>query len=252
MAPRYYRVAAVGSQLGIGVAGSIHLRIDAVGKENGTNAPYCIPNELICAQLATHLRLPVPPSALVKSTSVAPMFASLNFNMSGNSLPPADPARCYSLSPIYSTGLLLFDILVANSDRHAGNLAIDAASKPPQLHIFDHSHALLGNAQDRGVDRLHAMTDRLAVTGGLFTGGNRHCLLDVVDSDRHFPLWIDRITKLPDFQIEEACIDARPLGLSAPETDACERFLKRRRDEYAKLINDNRSEFSAIATWNLV
>ena len=89
-----YRIAAVGAQLGIGVAGSVNLTIDAVAKANSANAPYCIANEMICAEIGRFLRLPIPPGGIVTSAHHPPMYASLNFNLTGVALPPVNPSLC--------------------------------------------------------------------------------------------------------------------------------------------------------------
>jgi len=247
-----YRIAAVGAQVGIGVADSVHLSIAAIGKENGASAPYCIPNELICSEIGRFLRLPLPPSGIVTSPARAPMFASLNFNLLGVSLPPVNPPTCARLLPDLSTGLLLFDILVGNSDRHPGNLSMDVSTSPPTMNVFDHSHALLGNHAGAGETRLTSMAGRLAVTGGPLTRGNRHFLLDVVNVDTYFPSWIARITKIPDFIIEGVCADAAPFGITPTEATAAQKFLKQRRDNISDLITGNRAEFRAITTWSMI
>lgn len=247
-----YRIAAVGQQVGIGVAGSTHLTVDAVGKENTPNAPYCIANEMICAELGRFLRLPVPPGGIVTSPHHPAMYASLNFNLTGVALPPVNPAQCVQLLPRLATGLLLFDILIANSDRHAGNLSVDALANPPQMNVFDHSHALLGNSAGQGALRMAALAGHLAVTGGPWTGGNRHCLLDAVSDDAHFAFWIARIAALPDFVIEEVCADAIPFGMSAAESQAVQTFLKTRRDSFTDLIDQHQAEFHAINLWSIL
>lgn len=45
-------------------------------------------------------------------------FASLDFNLTGITLLPVDVTQCVNLLPELSAGLLLFDILIANCDRH--------------------------------------------------------------------------------------------------------------------------------------
>ena len=247
-----YRIAAIGAQLGIGVAGSVNLTVDAVGKANSANAPYCIANEMICAEIGRFLRLPVPPGGIVTSAHHPPMYASLNFNLTGVALPPVNPALCVQLLPNLATGLLLFDILIANSDRHAGNLSVDSLATPPQMNVFDHSHALLGNAAGLGVLRVTALAGHLAVTGGAYTGGNRHCLIDAVNDDQHFTTWIARITALPDFVIEEICADAMPFGMTLAESQAVQTFLKDRRDTFTNLIEQHRAEFHAINLWSII
>ncbi len=247
-----YRIAAVGAQVGIGVAGSVNLSVGAVGKGNGPNAEYCIANELICGEIGRFLRLPIPPGGIVTSAHHPALYASLDFNLAGVALPPVNPAQCFNLLPRPATGLLLFDILIANSDRHAGNLSLNTAINPPQMNIFDHSHALLGHQHGLGEQRVHALAGHLAVTGGPWTGGNRHCLLDVVSVDQHFSLWIDRITALPDFLIEEICEDARPFGITAAESLAVQTFLKDRRNTFTALIQNHQADFPAIQNWSII
>jgi len=247
-----YRIAAVGAQLGIGVADSAHLTVHAIGKGNGPNAPYCVANEMICAELGRFLRLPVPPGGIVTGANHPPLYASLNFNLAGVDLPPVRPSGCVARFPYLATGIVLFDILIANSDRHAANLSVDLSTRPAQMNVFDHSHALFGSTPERAVDRIAAFTGRLGTTGGAYTGGSRHCLLDHLDSDKDFPIWIERIAAIPDFFFDEVCADARPFGVSNADISAAQDFLKGRRDTLPQLIKDNRAEFRAIKTWTLL
>jgi len=154
-----YRLMSVGQQVSIGVAGSHFVTLDAVAKQNSNNAPYCVPNEMICAELGQFLRLPIPPVGIVRESDpkALPWFASLNFNLTGNALPPVDPTTCVASLPDLSTGLLIFDILITNSDRHAGNLAVDVLANPPKMTVFDHSHALFGYHAGLGQQRLAYM-----------------------------------------------------------------------------------------------
>jgi hypothetical protein len=247
-----YRIAAVGAQLGMGAADSTHLTVHAIGKGNGPNAPYCIANELICAELGRFLRLPVPPGGIVTGASHLPLYASLNFNLAGVDLPPVRPSGCVRLFPFLATGIVLFDILIANSDRHSANLSVDLSTKPAQMNVFDHSHALFGSTPGQAADRIAAFTGRLGITGGDYTGGNRHCLLDHLDSDKDFPAWIERIAAIPDFFFDEVCADALPFGVSKAEVAVAQDFLKERRATLPQLINDNRAEFRSITTWTLL
>ncbi len=148
-------------QLGIGVAGSSHVSTSAVAKCNGNNAPYCVPNELIASEIGRFLRLPLPPAGILdvpKPPAAMPQrhwFASLDFNLVGNALPPVECARCVAELPDLSAGLLLFDILIGNCDRHPGNFSVDfLAVNGPQMNIFDHSHALFGYIAGQGAARV--------------------------------------------------------------------------------------------------
>ena len=256
MSAANYRLVSVGNQLGIGVAGSRYLTISAVGKQNVTNAPYCIPNELICGELGRFLRLPVPPLGVVKSAGGENWIASLDFNLVGNDLPPINPAQCVRMLPTLSAGVLRLDIWIANLDRNRRNLSVDALATPSQMSIYDHGIALFGFGKDKGLERLAQREGKLGISWKDVrepskSGAHRHCLLDVIDTDVHFDHWLKRIEAMPDFLIEDICRDAMPYGLNLEETNAAIGFLKTRRDTMRKLINDNRTEFTAIKQWSL-
>lgn len=199
--------------------------------------------------------LPVPPGAIVHAPGNALAeywFASLDFNLTGHSLPPVDVDDCVAQLPDLSTGLLLFDILVANCDRHAGNFAVDfLAAGDPQMSVFDHGHALFGFIDGQGAQRLTVLRDRLGASGGSVTTGNRHCLLDVLNTSDHFVKWLDRIAALPDFFIEDRCRAALGLGIGDSEASAAIDFLKFRRDNLRAVLNNHRPEFRGIVPWSL-
>jgi hypothetical protein len=249
-----YRLISFDRQMGIGVAGSMQATISAVAKANSPSAPYCVPNELICAELGRFLRLPVPPCGIIHAPDapVTTWFASLDFNLAGSSLPPVDAGRCVTELPQLSAGLLAFDILVANCDRHRKNFAVDFSLSPPRMAVFDHSHALMGYEPGKGADRLRDLQDRLAISGGSHTRGNRHCLLDLISTDDHFGLWLERIRAIPDFLIEDLCRDAADLGASREEAQFAADFLRARRDNIAGLIKSHQNEFRAIRQWRLI
>ncbi len=180
------------------------------------------------------------------------LFASLDFNLTGVALPPVDPFQCAGTFPDLSAGLLLFDILVANCDRHRGNLSADLLAKPPQMNVFDHSHALFGFHAGQGEARLGELRDRLGVSGGSHTHGNRHCLLDVLTTADYFAKWIDRIAKIPDFFLEDACGDVVGLGITDTEAKAGVDFLKHRRDDLRRIIETGKAEFRGISQWSLL
>jgi hypothetical protein len=223
-------------------------------KGNSLNAPYCIPNELICAEIGRFLGLPIPPTGVVISShpGVSPWFASLDFNLTGNALPPVDPKQCVAQLEELSAGVLLFDVLVANSDRHRGNLAVDFFAKPPEMNIFDHSHALCGWQAGQAQKRLHSLRNALGITGNPPTAGNRHCLLDPVPTDTYFDKWVGRIQKIPDFFIEDVCQSTVTYGLSGSEVSEVISFLQYRRDNILQIIDQHRAEFTNITQWRLI
>src|SRR5262249_2870862 len=135
-----------------------------------------------------------------------PFFGTVKFNLWGDDLPEVSPAACVRAyadtrfaRPNHVTGTLLFDVWIANGDRHVRNLALDTTVTPHQLHVFDHSHALFGSEGGRGAARLGRLrTEALGVAETTDPSGNRHCLLDAVKTNKHFPEWLKRIREVPE------------------------------------------------------
>lgn len=247
-------LVGAGAKLKLGPTG-VEVELDRKGiQQLSPQVPYCIPNELICAEIGRFLYLPAPPAGTIHAPGANPpdWFASLDFNLTGNALPPVDPARSWAELPDLSTGLLLFDILVANCDRHRQNFSVDFLATPPVMSVFDHSHALFGFQTGQGVQRFAELRDRLGVSGASRTHGNRHCLLDALTTDAHFGKWIERISALPNFLIEELCRDAVGLGITATEAVAAVDFLKYRRDNFRRIIDSSRTQFGGIQQWSLL
>lgn len=259
MTNRAYKIAAVGNPVGQGATDSYWMTVGAVGKNN-SRSEYSIPNEFISCEIGRFLRLPIPPGALIREAhSEAIWYASLNFDVEGEELPPVDADYCTSELPDLSTGVLVFDILLANSDRHRGNLTIDSSTQPPALSVFDHSHALFGGRVGQevqlGKPRLESLQERLAISNSTITRGvargNRHCLLDGISTSAHFDKWIERVEAIPDFFIKEVCLEAVGLGIGDSEAQAANDFLVYRKGKLRDIIRENESEFRSIEQWGL-
>jgi len=221
-------------------------KVEAFFKDS-TVLKYCVPNEHICTEIGRFLGLPVPPSALVYKAGHNPehFFASLNFNLSPSALPPIDTARCGTTMAFETVGIVLFDVLIANEDRHRFNLSLDVSRNPPQLTVFDHSHALFGHQNGLGIARLVGVGDKLGI--------GTHCLLREINTDAFFGEWISRIRGLPNYLIDAICDATVPLGMiTAGEAAAAKDFLKHRKGEIERIIRMNKAEFSAISHWSLL
>jgi hypothetical protein len=173
----------------------------------------------------------------------------LNFNLQGDRLPPVDPDECVSLVPDLAAAVLLFDIWVVNGDRHVANLALDTSATPVVLSVFDRSHALLGRQANGAATRLVRLRDDLGIAEGTDPTGNRHCLLDAIHTDAHFPKWLDRIAKFPDYVIDDTCRLAVGTGATQDEAWAAVQFLKYRRDQLRSIITTHRDRFT-VPTWS--
>lgn len=122
-----YKVWAVGSPVGIGVTQAINVGLAAIAKKATSTDPYIVSNETICNQIAQILLLPCPPGSLLFRAGEQ-YFASLNFNIGDLTLPPADPGVIVDLHVELSWGIILFDVLCMNADRHTGNISHDQST----------------------------------------------------------------------------------------------------------------------------
>lgn len=239
-----------------GITGARVVRLSAIAKTDGQDAPYCLANEVVCAELGRLLGLPIPPYTLVDLPAKPPTrpvpiraFSSLDFALQGVRLPPVDPAECVRLVPDLCAGVALFDVLVINTDRHAGNLAMDT-SGPPRLAVYDHSHALLGDVRGQAVQRLEAAS-RILGCDGTLTGPNTQCLLSALTNDLHFDKWLGRIEAIPDFVIDDLVAAAKELGCTGGEGDSLAAFLKDRRSNVRQIIQAHQASFPGITQWSL-
>jgi hypothetical protein len=235
--------------VGIGVSNSSYLHLEAIGKTSGPGNPYCVVNEIVAAEIGRRLRLPVPPCCVVMDPQSRAFFASLNFNLTGNALPPIIPANFTGVFGDTVADILAFDIYICNSDRHAGNLTADYTA-PARCNVFDHSHAVLGGNPPMGSARLTIARNALVIDGGI--GGSRHCLIDQVTDDRWFDRMLKRIEAVEEYFIKELVSDMAEYGLSTQEVNDLTTFLLERRTLVRGLISSNKPAFPAISQWSLL
>lgn len=206
--------------------------IHALAKPNNDESPYLVANEIIASEIGRYLMLPIPPSC-VTPTDGGTYFLSLDFNLTGMPLPRVFPEEIVEFFPHYAAGIISFDTLVANYDRHTGNIAAVTASQPRRLNVFDHDRCLLGHFPNAGIDHLKGIESQLAIVGR----GNNHCLVPYVTETKPFYEWFERIAGIPDFLITETCKDAtRYGGLTSDECMAVTDFLLKRRCEVNTLL----------------
>ncbi len=209
----------------------------------------CIANEYISGRIGIFLGLPIPPFAITHDKDENVYFSSLDFNFNRAILPPIVPDRCVACLPELCTGILLFDILIANEDRHEANLVTDSVSSPKFIHVYDHDQALLSGRNSEGVRRLKTLWDHLGITGGSM-GGNRHVFLDLLSNAGLFSLWEERIDSIPNWFIDEACDYAESeLDVTPEESKTLKAFLKHRKVRISDIIKSNRDEFKGITNW---
>jgi hypothetical protein len=247
----------VADPLGFGQStrGLFYGEVPAIHKWNTETSPYCVPNEFICGTLGTYLGLPIPPFAITvppQGMAAKHMFSSLNFNFEGRDLRPVIPANCVASLAKLCTGIFLFDVLIANSDRHDSNLAVDRMDVPREMQVFDHECALFGanlGSHPHGIERLKKLRDRLGVSGGAVTGNNTHLFLREFLDTTHFREWINIIKNLQISFIKRTCQRSRRFGLTKEEAVEAESFLVHRKDNLEGIVTKHKKEFSAIKKW---
>ena len=212
--------------------------------------PYTVAVEYICAELARMIRIPVPPSfvAELPGEETTPAFTSLGFNLSGGTTPPADPVAAVAADADMATGIVVFDAWIYNSDRHPKNLSFQVVRAPHRFNVFDHGHALLFYP-----DALQTGVTRLGICGPAgHDRGNRHCLLDALDTGEFFGKWLDRVQRVPPDLIGEIVADSEELGLPAQLVGPTTDFLVLRQRTLPLLFKEHRDQFPLVTDWTLV
>lgn len=245
------RFESIGRGGGVNTEKTFVVKTEAIGKSQWNESPYLLANEWICANIAQFLRLPIPPFVIVrkKSRNTA-MFISYSFD--GDSKPDdVEPQHLYDKFPDACTGIVVFDILVANCDRNRGNIQVDDPRSPQSFYLFDHERALFYIYKGEGIKRLRSRIDRLGVTDGGDSGDEFHCLVELIDSAESISKWLARIRSIPDWFIDEVCEEMWKVSITRTECDFVKSFLKKRRDEIGPLIDSNRHRFPQVSHWPL-
>jgi hypothetical protein len=246
-----YRLTRIAAAHRGGMNQAIDAEIRGVGKSNA-QGPFTIANEVITARLGQTLGLPVPAGVVAEGTGGTLYYLSLDVSKEGKALPPAVAVDFAQEEPRIAAGCVVFDILIANSDRHAGNLARDPGFDPPRPSLFDHGHALLGTAPPSGLDRLVAAEDILGCLGTDPLPGNRQCLIDHIADAACLRHWIDRVAAVPDFIVEDVCAEAVALNLLQHDLAAeLASWINRRRKRVHELVCSHKADFPSIQQWDL-
>jgi hypothetical protein len=241
-----YAIAKAIQRVGVGVSDAYFLELVAIGKMS-LPSRFIVANEYISAKMGTYLGLPIPPFALLQQKGTNPQvwFGSLDYRLTGESLPQIDPETFVEEFPNISTGIILFDIWIANSDRHEGNLNVDRSAQKPRVNVFDHSHSLF---LAEGAKRLERLADHAGITASADPGATGHCLIEHLGTDAHFDAWLDRIEDAPRFLIRQACRDVVEVELlSSDEGDRVEKFLTSRQRRIGGIVEENEGSFPKIA-----
>ena len=229
-----YKVWGWGKPLGIGVTGASEVGIAGVAKKGTLTEPHIVANEVVCNALAHSLLLPCPPGATLDKAGET-WFFSLDFNVAGHSLPPIIAGDIVADFPRLSWGIILFDSLVLNHDRHDRNISHDTSTNVVQ--IFDHSHAFIRTTGDVSATLAYS-ADKLCI--------GAHCLATEICDTDGMDNWLDRISQIPDYFIEGIVDQAAFVGLPPDKSDECKRFLKHRRSNLRTIVQANMASFPKL------
>jgi len=222
--------------------------VTGIGKANRheeVGSPFTVPNEYICAMLANLIGLTVPPFCVTRYEG---RWYFVSMLIDEPPLKAVDPSEIVKLDGgDIASGILVFDIFIANNDRKEKDLWLDPHIG--EVVIFDHSHALLG--YERGVsERLRLLENELGILGDGKCPD--HCLLEHIETDAFFPKWIERIKSLrPDIIdeiVEEGCryANSEDHPLSSNDIENLKSFLKRRKGRIEELIKRHKDKFKRM------
>jgi hypothetical protein len=236
--------------------GEIKGAVPALHKWNSKDRPYSVANDYICSTIGQFLGLPIPPFAITQPPNAQPskyVFSSLSFNFGNRDPSPVEADPCVASQPELCAGIVAFDVLIANNDRHDENLAVDRLDSPREIHVFDQDCGLFGINSGKaafGTARLDALVQRLGITGSDFTDGNRHILLDAIKDTKFFEPWLAKAWQLGIPYLQRICDYVVRLELiNEEEAKAAVSFLEYRGRGLAGILNRHRSEFSGVSAW---
>jgi hypothetical protein len=207
---------------------------------------YLLANERICGSLGWHLRLPIPPFALMRKSDVTKRyFASLDFGSKDTQPKDMIPSRVCEAMAKTASGVIVFDIWIANPDRHEQNVKVDDPDNPTRMEVFDHDGALFGITKHRGVERLQSCAAKLGFAK-LGSTWQVNKLATAIKTTEHFAHWAQLINDIPEGFICAVCDEAEELGLLKEELDVCKQFLCNRRKHLLDIVNSNIEFFESV------
>jgi len=110
-------------------------------KEKMSDNDYTPLNEWVCANIARKVGIPIPDFKILKDFNGSLLFGSrwetgiAPFALAYNT--------CTLESPEILSSILIFDLIMLNTDRHLNNLFVQNVEGVYKLLAFDHSHTLL-------------------------------------------------------------------------------------------------------------
>lgn len=242
-----------GDPLG-GASGAKRFRVLFVGKQATEKYPYQVVNDRVASEIGRTLGLWVPDSVVYPVSGDYLFFSHfIEFQPeteSGETTPPrpSDDHEVVLLSKArhsFRHGVVMLDLFVANNDRKADNIVIDAHDRP---WLIDHGNALFyrpytvqGESRPAGIPRLEAVQDDLTV---MFDRAH-HFLKWLADWDE-VRRWAERIAALPEYLIRHL-VEALPTPvLTNEERQALVEFLIDRRGRMLDVVEQHHALFPSL------
>jgi hypothetical protein len=249
-----YRITKMGDARRAGINRPFEARVGGFAKSND-ESPYTIANEVVSARIGQVLGLPVPAGVLSQDGEKKFHYLSLNVGQEGRELPPVIPPDFCAEEPLLAAGVVVFDVLIANGDRHRKNLSRDTTfdNEPARVSVYDHGHALFGTDPPTGPDRLELANDRLGCTDDEACIARDSCLIDQPLDCRLIDQWVQRAKEIPAFVFADICreIGETPgLNVNPFQADDLANWLAGRASGLSNLIWQNREAFPAV-NWGL-
>lgn len=229
------------------------VELHGFAKISTADKPNVVANEFVAHRLGLLMGLPVVPGAAMLVSAKDRTLAWVSLAFDGDirkQTPSVKPEQLATAEPNLTAGIVVFDLLIANLDRHRRNLAYRQTGRPKgeRVALFDHDHSLWGNSGLSPRDHLDRVRGQFTLDGPGVSNlrRSRHCLLAHITSLCDLEEWCSRARKLlPDPVITQACLEAAALGggPNQGDADALDFFLRMRRDSLFKLIQDNLHHF---------
>lgn len=232
------------------------VQLDGYGKQATQDEPNIVANEVVAFRIGTLLGLPMVPGApmLLPPDHRQVAWVSLAYDADvSQATPSVDPGRIAADHPEQAAGTVVFDLLIANHDRHRRNLVYRRKGRRgDRLGLFDHDHALWGNSGLQPDEHLNRVKNNFMLDGSGMSElrRNRHCLLDHLNSLELLDRWCERAGRLvSDPVLEQICHEAVDLpgsGLTKHDAKHLYEILRVRRMGLQELIDQNLDQFPGV------
>lgn len=205
--------------------------------------PFTLVSEWLCADVASLLGLPIPARQVVPFDGER--YFGLEWRDDGNSFSPGMEAKL--VNPDVIPGMLAFDVLVCNRDRHAGNVLFQRPSPTLDKYscvLIDHSHALIGPLQSFAAFQTFLASNP---DPDSFLRGTPSQLRALVNNLDVFDPWIRRIEGLSVSQLSDSLARIPPEWV--PSGNDCRDlldFLVLRKNRVRTLVRSAVSNFPSL------